>query len=85
VNRNLWHELGHAWQAERFPDGDAFDAAYRSSGGFSRNRATYRDSIYEIEARKIADAYGRFRLASGGTFPPLSPLARSILGLQPLL
>lgn len=74
ANRDLWHELGHAWQSERFPpDGWAFHAAYRASGGFRADIVAYRDSIYEIEARKIADTYGQFRLASGGGPMRLQP------------
>ena len=55
------------------PDGWAFHAAYRASGGFRADIVAYRDSIYEIEARKIADTYGQFCLASGGGPMRLQP------------
>jgi hypothetical protein len=74
ANGNLWHELGHAWQAERFPDDDAFHQAYLlASGPWGGGAVAYRNNPYEIEPNRIKDTYGRFLLASGGGPTRLQP------------
>jgi len=60
ANATLWHEIAHAYQAERWAESTGrsirhfYQEAYKPARG--AHGASYQDNAYEIHARKMADA-----------------------------